>query len=106
MTYGFRLYGPTGNVEMSSTDFSYVPIASLLVNPTTSGSQTFPGLASIDMIVVQTPEEPVGIDGASLLAFNSVNTAVYNSGADKVVSWSPGVQHGTVYNVNLFVLGY
>jgi hypothetical protein len=106
MTYGFKLYGPTGNVEMSSDDFSYVPIDSLLVSPAATGSKTYTGLGSINMIVVQTPEEPVSIDQGSLLAFNTVNTTVTTVGADKVVGWSPGVQYGTVYNVNLFVLGY
>jgi len=106
MAYGFEIYGATGALEMSSNDFSYVPIDSFLVNPSTSGSRTYTGLGSVNMVVVQTPEEPVSIDQSSLLDFNTVNTTVTVSGADKVVSWSPGEQYGTIHNVNLFVLGY
>lgn len=107
MSFGFEVYSNTvpGKVLVSSRDFVLSTLDVFEVSPFSYGNKTYANAAEFELIIVQTQVEPSVVDLNSLLALNTLQFAVNNSGADKVVSWSPNIQFGLVSNVIVYVLG-
>ncbi len=106
MSLGFKIFNEIGGNVLSSDDLTFSIIDVFSVSPNSSGSKTYANLAGRNVIIAQSAVEPTSIDFTSLFSLNSMTTSSFNSGSDKVVSWSPGVQYLNAYNVQLFVLGY
>jgi len=106
MSFGFKIWNSAGTQILSSADLSFNLIDLFQVSPTSSGSRTYSGLAGKTIIVAQSAVEPTAIDFTSLFSLNSVSTNVYDSGPDKVLNWSPGMQYLSAYNVQLYVFGF
>jgi len=106
MSYGFQISNSGGVITLSSDDLNYNLIDLFSVGQTSSGSRTYANLAGRTVIIAQTAIEPTTIDFNSLVSFNSMNTSSYDSGTNKIVSWSPGTAFGTSYNVQIYIFGY
>ena len=105
MSFGFKVWDALGVARLSSDDFSVASVDVFTVSPTSTGSKTYTDAGGYNFIVTQTQVEPSSVDLASLRSFNSVNISVTTSGNDKIVSWSPSKQIGSLYNVIIYVMG-
>jgi hypothetical protein len=106
MSYGFQISNVGGTLILSSDDLTYSLIDLFSVSQTSSGSRTYANLAGRTVIIAQTAVEPTSIDFNSLISFNSMNISSYDSGTNKIVSWSPGTRYGTIYDVQIYIFGY
>ncbi len=106
MSYGFQISNSGGIITLSNDDLTYSLIDLFTVSQTSTGSRTYADLAGRTIIIAQTPVEPTTIDFNSLISFNSMNTSSYDSGTNKIVSWSPGTRYGTIYDVQIYIFGY
>jgi hypothetical protein len=105
MSFGFAIYSSTDELRLSSLDFTVSLIDVYEVAPNSSGSRTYAGAADLEFFAGQSAVEPVNVTAAILASFSSMAISVSVSGQDKVVSWSPGAQTGTLQNVVIYVFG-
>ena len=105
MSYGFRFLGYGSAPSFSSADIAVALIDVFEVSPSSSGSRTYPKAGALQFFIVQTGVEPAVVNVASASAFSSVVATAVTVGADKSVSWSPGVVLGAPQNVLIYVFG-
>jgi hypothetical protein len=105
MSYGFIIRDVNNNITLDSSNYGFTLLDLIVVDPSTSGSRTYPELAEINVFAAQSQVEPSVTTVDNLLNLSSVNISITNSGTSKVVSWFPRFIKGTKQNVNIYVMG-
>jgi len=105
MQYGISVFDASGLLTLNTEDMTYSGMDTFEVSPLSSGSRVYTNSAIYNIALVQSQVEPLSIDINRLRSFNSVVLSSYNSGSNKIVSWSPNKQKGNIYNVIIYVLG-
>jgi len=106
MSYGFEIYNGSGTKVFSDADLSYVILDTFQVSPTATGSKTYTDMGNYQFLLTQTAVEPTTTTIAQLMSFNTTTLTWSSSGTNRTVYWAPGKQLGTLYNVQVYVLGY